>query len=187
MPSRGAGPGGEIFAPRASAGLGASSTLGVIDCFDELFALAQFRSHSPPRSLHVGRIGLVPSLLLTRNRGQSPSRWYGGMLASFPSLAAGSIPKSNVLRGSATSWKPLLRLLRHHPPEVALRLPPANGLIPPGSPCGRRPGRDDPLNAFRKLFSRIGRIGPNRTDRQETVEGLHAWGKVVCFPSVGSC
>ncbi len=31
--------------------------------------------------------------------------------------------------------------------------------IPEGSLCGLRPGRDDPLNAFRKLISRIGPIG----------------------------
>jgi hypothetical protein len=30
----------------------------------ELFARAQFRSHSPPSNLHDGRIGLVPPLLL---------------------------------------------------------------------------------------------------------------------------
>jgi hypothetical protein len=59
--------------------------------------------------------------------------------------------------------------------------------IPPGSPCGLRTERDDPLIAFRKLFSRIGRIGPNQTDRQEIRERLQARGKVVCFPTVGSC
>jgi hypothetical protein len=31
--------------------------------------------------------------------------------------------------------------------------------IPPGSPCGLRPGRDNPLNAFRNRYSRIGQIG----------------------------
>jgi hypothetical protein len=56
------------------------------------------------------------------------------MLALFPSLTYDLIAKSIVLKGSAPSWKPLLRLLRHHPPEVALRLPPANGLDPSGIP-----------------------------------------------------
>jgi hypothetical protein len=56
------------------------------------------------------------------------------MLALFPSLTAGSIAKSNGLKGSALSWTPLLGLLRHHPPEVALRLPPANGSDPSGIP-----------------------------------------------------
>jgi hypothetical protein len=32
--------------------------------------------------------------------------------------------------------------------------------IPPGSPCGLRPGRDSRLEAFRNRFRRIGRIRP---------------------------
>ncbi len=36
--------------------------------------------------------------------------------------------------------------------------------IPPGSPCGLRLERDNPLNVFRKRFSRI---GPDRTARSD--------------------
>jgi hypothetical protein len=67
--------------------------------------------------------------------------------------------------------------------------------IPPGSQCGLRPGRDSRLDAFRNRYSRdrtdrtdrTDRIGRIVTDRQDTRERLRARGKVVCFPSVGSC
>jgi hypothetical protein len=112
------------------------------------------------------------------------------MLALFPSLTYDLIEKSNVLKGSAPSWKPLLRLVRHHPPEVALRLPPANGLDPSGIPVRTAPRTGRPSN---RVPQALRPDRPDRTDRtdqsdrQETVERLQARGKVVCFPSVGSC
>jgi len=142
--------------------------------------------------------------LMTRNWGQSPrggvkqapgdkkpgtlpAKWGGGMLALFSSGKVGSIAKSNVLKGSATSWKPLLRLLRHHPPEVALRLPPANGSDPSGIPVRTAARTGRPSNRVPQALQPVRADRADRTDRQETRGRLQARGKVMCFPSVGSC
>ena len=87
---------------------------------------------SNPQAVNLVTIGM------TRNRGQSPR---GGVAECLLfSVADGRFdPKSNGLKGSAPSWKPPLRLLRHHPPEVALRLPPANGSDPSGIPVRTAP------------------------------------------------
>jgi hypothetical protein len=42
-------------------------------------------------------------LKIDKKPGTEPAPWAGGILASFPSLTAVSIAKSNVLRGSAPS------------------------------------------------------------------------------------
>jgi len=96
--------------------------------------------------------------------GTVPSRWGSGMLALFPSLAACSIAKLNVLKGFAPSWKPLLRLLRHHPPEVALRLPPANGLDPSGIPVRTAARKGWPSRRVPQW------LHPDRTDRTDRAE-----------------
>jgi hypothetical protein len=84
------------------------------------------------------------------------------MIAFFPSPTADSIAKSNVLRGSAPSRKPLLLLSNiHRWWRFAYHRLMAR--IPPGSLCGLRPDRDNPPIPFRKHFCR----GPERSARSD--------------------
>jgi hypothetical protein len=137
---------------------------------------------------HRGVYKLRAPIKYDKKPGTVPERMRGGLLASlFPSLTACSIAKSNVLKGFAPSWKPLLRLLRHHPPEVALRLPPANGSDPSGIPVRTAARTGRPYNRVPQTLQPDRTNQTDRTDRQETRERLRARGKVVCFPTVGSC
>jgi len=119
--------------------------------------------------------------------GTVPARLGGGLLALFLSLTADSIAKSNGLKGSAPSWRPLLSLLRHHPPEVTLRLPPANGSDPSGIPVPTAARTGRPSKRVPEALQPERTERTERTERQGTRERLRARGKVVCFPSVSSC
>jgi hypothetical protein len=93
----------------------------------------------------------------------TPAPWGGGVLALFLSLTADSIAKSNVLKGSARRDGPFCATcdIIHRRWRCAyLRL---MAQIPPGSPCGLRQERDNPLNAFRKRFGRIGQETEDRS------------------------
>ena len=85
------------------------------------------------------------------------------MLALFPSLAADSIAKSNVLKGSDPSVNPFCAslLIIHRWWRFAYHR--LMAWIPPGSLCGLRPDRGNLLNPFRKHFSR----GSERSGRSD--------------------
>ena len=97
---------------------------------------------------------------MTRSRGQF--RTVGGRNACIVSVAGGRFDREiERFEGLGPVGKSLLRLSPHHPPVVALRLPPANGLDPSGIAVRAEAGPGQPSKSVpQALQPRIGKIGP---------------------------
>ena len=116
---------------------------------------------------------------LTRNRGRSPRDRVAECLSV--SVAGGRFDlEIERFEGFCPVVKAPFASLQH-PPEVALRLPTANGLDPSGIAVRDAARAGQPSKSvLQALLPRIGKIGPIG---QEPGERLYARSEVMCFPA----